>query len=100
MTKARATKKYRQRAWAEAVCAMGGFGQQWKRAECQAVFYVRDRRRRDRDNLLASLKAAFDGVTDAHVLEDDAGLVHKPVDVQVDRSNPRVELHITRLGPP
>ena len=65
----------------------------------QATFYFRDLRRRDRDNLLASLKAAFDGLADAHILEDDSGLVHLPVRIEKDRENPRVELEITRAGP-
>ncbi len=99
MAKARAKKKYRRFAWATAVGANGGTGDRWPTATCQATFYVRDRRRRDRDNLLASLKAAFDGLTDARIIEDDAGLIHLPVQIDVDRENPRVELLVTRAGP-
>jgi len=97
--KARAIKKYRMYAWAEAVSRNGGIGDRWRDATCQATFYFCDNRSRDRDNLLAALKSAFDGLTDAHIIEDDAGLVHLPVRVERDRENPRVELEITRAGP-
>lgn len=95
--KAREVKRYRRMAWAEAIAARGRTGDRWKNATCQAKFYFATRRRRDRDNLLAALKAAFDGLTDSHILEDDSGLVHLPVDVLSDPENPRVELHLAKL---
>lgn len=88
--KARAVKRYR--ALAHANCYQSA--RRWKTAEAEAVFYFRDRRRRDRDNLLASLKAAFDGIAAAGVVADDAGITHLPVRVEVDRDNPRVEITI------
>ena len=66
----------------------------WPTATARCVFYHCDRRRRDTDNLLASLKAAFDGITDAGIVVDDVGLTHKPVERRVDRNNPRVEIII------
>ena len=36
------------------------------------LFVVKDARRRDLDNLLSSLKAGFDGMVDARLLEDDS----------------------------
>lgn len=66
----------------------------WKNATALCVCYAKDRRRRDRDNLLASLKATFDGLVDAWVLEDDAGLIHLPLEIKLDRENPRVEITI------
>ncbi len=94
--KARATKGYRQWAWAEAVSTSGGRRFRWLAATAVATFYFPQRRRRDRDNLLASLKAAFDGITDAEIIADDSGLIHLPVAVTIDRDNPRVEISLER----
>jgi crossover junction endodeoxyribonuclease RusA len=75
-TKAKATKFYRETArWA----AHAPHPAAWKSAEIQAHFRFKQDRRRDRDNLLASLKAAFDGLVDARLLADDSGLTHLPV---------------------
>lgn len=75
-TKAKATKAYRETArWA----ALVPHPSAWKSAEIQAHFRFKQDRRRDRDNLLASLKAAFDGLVDARLLADDSGLTHLPV---------------------
>lgn len=70
---------------------------QWERAELQATFYLPDRRRRDADNLAASLKAQLDGIADAGVVANDAGFTHLPPRLLVDRENPRVELTIRPL---
>lgn len=67
----------------------------WRSATTQATFYHKDSRRRDRDNLLASIKAGFDGLRDAGLLIDDDELTHLPVVREVDRSNPRVEIELT-----
>lgn len=75
-TKAKATKAYREAArWA----AHAPHAAQWKVADIQAHFRFGQDRRRDRDNLLASLKAAFDGLVDAGLLADDSGVVLLPV---------------------
>jgi crossover junction endodeoxyribonuclease RusA len=66
-------------------------------ATAHVVFYVKDRRRRDHDNLSASLKSAWDGIVDAGILTDDAGLRHAPIRVEVDAERPRVEITITPL---
>jgi len=68
----------------------------WPTATVQATFYFKDKRRRDRDNLLASMKAAFDGLADAGLVTNDAGFTYLPVRVEVDKANPRVELVITK----
>lgn len=74
-TKAKATKAYRETArWA----AHAPHPLAWKAAEIQAHFHFKQDRRRDRDNLLASLKAAFDGLVDAGLLADDSGVTHLP----------------------
>ena len=52
------------------------------------VFTLPDRRRRDPDNLQASLKAAWDGMVDAGLLKDDrVGMleVEKPTFVQGEK---------------
>lgn len=69
----------------------------WERAQVQVTFCVRDRRRRDPDNLAASLKAVWDGFTDAGLFADDRGLVHMPVRVTVDPKDPRVMVEILPL---
>ncbi len=90
--KARVTKQYR--ALAHGACYQQGY--RWSAATAQATFYHRDKRRRDRDNLLASLKSAFDGIAAAGVVVDDANITHLPVRCEVDRENPRVEIRIVR----
>lgn len=90
--KSRAVKAYRSSAFFIGQC----FPMRWKAAEAEATFFFRDKRRRDRDNLLASLKAAFDGIAAAGVVEDDANLTHLPVRVEVDKADPRVEIKIRR----
>jgi Holliday junction resolvase RusA-like endonuclease len=51
-------------------------GPMWKLAECQATFYLE--RRRDGDNLIAWLKATFDGLEDAGIVENDGNFIHLP----------------------
>ena len=92
--KARATKNYREYAWAETTATTDGTSHLWDRAKETARFYFKTNRRRDRDNLLASLKAAFDGITDAQLLINDSGLMHMPVEIYKDVDNPRVEITI------
>ncbi len=58
---------------------------------CRWLF--RDRRRRDADNLLASMKHAFDGIAKA-IEVDDRIFVHWPAVVGYDRERPRVEVDI------
>lgn len=85
-------KAYRCTAKMAAVAALGRMNPpKWKEARAQLTFYFRDRRRRDADNLLASAKQIFDGLTDAGVLDDDKGLSHNPVRCFVDKRT-RVEV--------
>ncbi len=64
----------------------------------RSAFFFKAARRRDRDNALASLKAAFDGVADAGLVFDDDQFVPYPAVLSVDRGNPRVELTFTTEG--
>ena len=96
--KAKAVKYYRMLAFIEARNASRSIERGIVRAEAWVTFYVPDNRRRDPTNLAASLKAAWDGIVDAHVLTDDQYLdVHPPV-IIVDRENPRVEITIEELA--
>jgi Holliday junction resolvase RusA-like endonuclease len=56
-------------------------------------WFMKDRRRRDADNLLGSMKAAFDGIADALGF-DDSGFVHWPCTIGYDRERPRVEVDL------
>lgn len=53
----------------------------WKTANVEITVTPPDRRRRDKDNLLASLKAAFDGAQDAGLIADDSGLTYLPITI-------------------
>jgi len=94
--RAKATKKARIESWASVQIAMHEQQVQgrWLAAECRVVWFARDSRRRDRDNLLATLKATFDGLVDGGLLVDDAGITHLPLAIEVDSKRPRVELHL------
>lgn len=80
--RARLTKQYRAAARYAAIDAMNRAGwraaPRWKRATVLAVFAFRTNRRRDRDNLLAWLKSAFDGLADSGLIDNDSGLTHLP----------------------
>ena len=98
MAKATATKKARRDARHASALAWYQWAiiaPQWAEATVQATFYFKDRRKRDRDNLLASLKASFDGLADSRLIANDSGLTHLPVKVDVDKKNPRVVLTVT-----
>jgi crossover junction endodeoxyribonuclease RusA len=95
--KAKATRDYRYDAKVEGwrvVPASQRPG--WTEAIATTVVFAPNRRRRDRDNLLASLKSAFDGLVDAGILADDAGLHHAPLRIEYDKDDPRVEITVTQ----
>ena len=71
--KAKAAAEQRFSACARYWACYGG-GERWKTATGQATFYFKVKRRRDKDNLNASLKNAVDGLVDARVLVNDEGL--------------------------
>jgi len=66
-------------------------GIDWSESRLQATFYYKDRRRRDRDNMAAMLKYAYDGIA-AALGVDDYGFRPQMPEVDVDRENPRVEI--------
>lgn len=93
MAKANKAKKYRAAAFM--VARAQPIRKAWKEATIQATFYFKQNRRRDKDNLLAMLKNAFDGIADAGVVANDSGFTHLPVQIEIDREHPRVELRIS-----
>ena len=96
MKKAAATKRYRILACNEVYDEQVDSAP-WGHVEVQAVFFYGDGRRRDPDNATASLKAVYDGIVDAGLVEDDDWdhMTRLPPERQVDRKFPRVELTIT-----
>ena len=95
--KATATKKYRGWAMIAAlVVKKADSSWPWKAATTEATFHFKEPRRRDKDNLLASLKAAFDGIADACIVNDDSALTHMPIKIVVGSSDPRVEIVLAR----
>ena len=98
MVKAKATKGYRNGAYLFATMeysAMRKRPPKWKSARVSIRWYTKTKRRPDADNALASLKAAFDGLTDAGVWADDRNTSFDPIVFAVDKASPRVELTIT-----
>lgn len=95
--KAAKIKKYRGESSFAACVAINDSGfprVNWKEATASVTFYWRDRRRRDKDNADASLKAAWDGFVDSGLLNDDVGLTRLPTKFDYDKVNPRVEITI------
>lgn len=97
MKKSAATKAARLESKLLAISKMNELGidpPRWKTATMKARFYFPTKRRRDRSNCAASLKAHEDGLTDAGVWQDDSGVVHEPPEILFDKSNPRLEITI------
>ena len=63
----------------------------WSHARLQATFFYKDKRRRDRDNMAAMLKYAYDGIA-AALGVDDYGFRPQMPEVTVDKDDPRVEI--------
>lgn len=98
-TKARHTKAYRAAAMMKAKAALKRSKPPgWLKAECQVSAFYAVIRRRDADNLLASLKSAFDGIADTGVICNDSGLIHLPAIIGRDTRNPRIEITISGLS--
>lgn len=88
MARARATERYRDlAAWRSRaeILRLRIEPPRWAAATVQVRYSFQVRRRRDGDNLLCSLKAAFDGLQAAGIVADDSGITYLPVAVTVDR---------------
>ncbi|HWL54289.1 MAG TPA: hypothetical protein VNQ90_17750 [Chthoniobacteraceae bacterium] len=99
--KASAVKRYRAMAKeaVEAACVETG---PWERALATVTFFWPDNRRRDEDNAVASLKAAYDGIVDAGLIVDDNSrhLRREMPVFAIDRASPRVEIVVSNLHSP
>jgi Holliday junction resolvase RusA-like endonuclease len=93
MAKSVATKKYRMAA-KEAAFKVIPWDAPYDALWIQCRFYHKDKRTRDKDNLLASMKSAFDGIADAGWVRDDSQLTYMPVHTNKDKDHPRVEIDI------
>lgn len=101
MAKAKAVKVYRLKAaneaWAarlESGLAKGLFTD----GSVEVFWYHKTNRFPDRDNIIGSLKSAFDGFTDAQLWDDDNGITFLPVVREKDKDRPRVELLLRSRG--
>jgi crossover junction endodeoxyribonuclease RusA len=95
--KAIAIRSYRTNACLITHCACVKAGVTgWTSARVTIRFYFATRRRRDKDNLLAQLKSAFDGIADSGLILNDSGLTPMPPEMLVDKLNPRVEITLER----
>ena len=96
--KSAASKRYRRLA-REAVEAEEVATAPWKLASVKVAFYYGNTRRHDEDNAMGSLKAAYDGIVDSGLLNDDdhTHMQRQIPEFLIDKLNPRVMLEITRL---
>lgn len=91
-----AVKAYRRQAWAAALAATRGQApERWAKASVQIAAYYPTKRHPDPDNLIASLKAALDGIADAGVVANDRGLWPLRPVILTDSETPRITLTIS-----
>jgi crossover junction endodeoxyribonuclease RusA len=90
--KAKAARAYREIAKLNALTVRSSTP--WTAATVQCTFFFATQRCRDGDNWLASMKSAFDGLADAHMVVNDAGFTHLPPRMQIDHAKPRVEIEV------
>jgi crossover junction endodeoxyribonuclease RusA len=100
--KAKRTAEYRKRSAEEAMVAawenaVARRSMPWSEVSVEVRYFHKTIAFQDRDNILASLKAAFDSFVDAGVLTDDRDVTYLPVVRAKDSANPRVELRIRPL---
>lgn len=97
--KASATKRLRKitKEAVEAECITTA---PWGKVLVEVAFFHGTKRRRDRDNAMGSLKAVYDGIVDAGLVEDDdqEHMERAEPRLLVDRSCPRIMLDITRIS--
>jgi Holliday junction resolvase RusA-like endonuclease len=97
MAGARIRKEFRRWSQMAALSAISDSGHAddfpLERARVEATFFFKTKRRRDEDNLIASLKPLIDGLVDAGVLVDDdlSRLSLATPEVRVVAKSPRYE---------
>ena len=97
--KARMSKRYKLSAGAATDWALSEAGNPegiWDTAKLKVCLYNRTAHRRDGDNLIASMKSAFDGIA-ISLGVDDARWVHLPPMQEKDAKDPRVEVLVHYL---
>ena len=93
--KAKAVQDYRAKALAAAQEALGGkYPPYLEAALVHIKFYNKTARKMDGDNIIASMKSAIDGLTDAGIFDDDREVMYLPPLREKDKDNPRIELLI------
>ncbi len=94
--KAKHAKKQREDAYIAAQVAVVGRMSypKFKSASTSAVFYFRTKHSRDIDNLTAWLKATYDGLADARIVDNDKCFVEHAARCEYDKNDPRVEITI------
>ena len=93
--KAQGAHTYRKQAWAAAVVAVKRKPPRWLKAKMEVKAYFPTTNFPDPTNLMASLKAAEDGLQDAGVIQNDRDLWPERPQMFKDAENPRIELTIT-----
>lgn len=98
MARHRATSQYRKWAFlaAKSEIARNRPFVSIRKPTARVTAYWRTTRKMDPDNLLATMKAAFDGFTDAGVWRDDREVTHLPCVQAKDAANPRIEIEVWR----
>jgi len=101
-TKAKLVREYRAHAKEEAMAAAFNslLSEPMKQPVTLITYWNRRRVAPDADNILASLKSAFDGFTDAGIWSDDRVTVHLPICRKADKLDPRVEVQLFDGLPP
>lgn len=97
LTKARVKARYRRDCYLAALSDLSGYIMpRWEKATVDVRWYGKTKTclSMDRDNAIASLKAAIDGLTDVGVWVDDHGVTWGTVTIDVCKLDPRVELVI------
>lgn len=94
--KAKLVREYRAHAEEEAMAAAfaAGLPSPIKQPVTLITYWNRRRVFPDADNILASLKSAFDGFSDAGIWTDDRVTVHLPICRRANKLDPRVEVQI------
>lgn len=92
--KAAAKRKLRQAAKEAGLAArdVSGLEEPLAAANVTCQFHFPERRHRDKDNALAAMKAAFDGLQDAGIVENDTNFTYQPVTLDCDPADPRVDI--------
>ena len=98
--KAAAIKRYRRLTCEAVEESCGGDVPWWNACRVEPEFFFKNDQRRDQDNAMGSIKAAYDGIVDAGLVNDDDydQMKRGEPKFSVDKKCPRVQLTITRLA--